>query len=88
MPITMLTTVYPRKREFWSLVEQTMERIFQVSPLIARQLAQEMNGAPEEEQLVFYHTEPLDVAADVLDKTPTSKEVHDYRLLAQREGWQ
>lgn len=41
----------------------------------------------DKEQLLFYHAEPLDVAADLVGRSPNEHEVKAYRQLADQFGW-
>jgi hypothetical protein len=85
--VFLQTTVYPRKNEFWQVVERTLERVFQRDPADARQLRQEIDNLSDEEQLIFYHAEPLDIAADLADMTPSSSQVQQYDAVARNLGW-
>lgn len=87
MAISLLTTVYPRKDEFWQVVGRALEHVFHGNPADAHQLRQEIDSLSDEEQLLFYHAEPLDVAADLADVTPTPVQVQSYSGLAQSMGW-
>jgi hypothetical protein len=87
MATSTQTTVYPHKRTFWQLVERTLEYVFNGNPADARQLEQEIDGTLDEEQLLFYHAEPLDVAAEIAQVTPSPGQVQQYRALAGSMGW-
>jgi hypothetical protein len=87
MATSLQTTVYPSKSEFWRVVERTLENVFNGNPADARQLRQEIDTLSDEEQLLFYHAEPFDVAADLADVTPSLSQVQQYDGLAQNLGW-
>jgi hypothetical protein len=87
MAISLQNTVYPRKDEYWRVVERTLDNVFNGNPADARRLRQEIDTLSDDEQLIFYHAEPLDVAADLADVTPSSTQVQQYDALAQNLGW-
>lgn len=72
---------------YWDLVKRTLDTIFQESPESAHRLSKEVSTWPNEEQLLFYHGEPLDVAADLAGRPPSDDEVKEYRHLADQVGW-
>ena len=72
---------------YWALVKLTMEKLLGGNLRLADDLRHEISGCPDQEQLLFYHTEPLQVAADLVDKRPSKNEVEAYIRLASSEGW-
>ena len=72
---------------YWELVKKTLDAIFHESQEPARRLSKEVCTWPEAEQLLFYHAEPLDVAADLAGRSPSDNEVKAYRKLANQAGW-
>jgi hypothetical protein len=87
MAISLQTTVYTHKDEYWRVVERTLENVFSGNPTDAHRLRQGIDTLSDEEQLLFYHAEPLDVAADLADVTPSSAQVQQYDVLARNLGW-
>ena len=75
---------------YWDMVRSAIEQIFQNSD-VARQVddfRREVSQSPEEEQILFYHAEPLDVAADLVGSTsPTAEQYRRYGELARRLSW-
>lgn len=83
-----LNTTYPNKDAYWRLVDLTLEQVFNGNPADARAFRLRLDSAPPEEQTIFYHAEPLDVAADIADVVQaTPQQVANYNNLARREGW-
>jgi len=78
---------YPEVDRYWNLVKETLEHVFQKSAGVADVLRKEIDKRPAEEQLLFYHAEPLDVAADLARKHPNTSEVQAYLSLASKAGW-
>ncbi len=90
MPTIDINYSYPNADEYWELVRRTLNYLFQTDPSIADQLESQIRRCPAEEQLLFYHAEPLDVAADLAGMLITPNHVQNYRALANRfgGGWQ
>jgi hypothetical protein len=91
MPTIDINDVYPNVDEYWELVKRTLEEVFQKPGSLADPLKSQISNRPAEEQLLFYHAEPLDVAADIAGRRPiTPHEVQHYRDLANRlrGSWQ
>lgn len=78
---------YPEIDRYWDMVKRTLEEVFQKSPSPADTLREDINKRPAEEQLQFYHAEPLDVAADLAGERPTDDKVKAYRNLADLCDW-
>ncbi len=72
---------------YWNLVKKTLDTVFHESQESANRLSKEVGTWPEEEKLLFYHAEPLDVAADLVRRRPSDDEVKAYRNLAGQVGW-
>jgi hypothetical protein len=88
-PIQVVEAAY-RKMEahFWYSVAETLDRVFangtQQAAEFRRQLAiyrSQLSQASAEEQLLVYHSEPLDVAADLAGAKVTSEHISAYRSL-------
>lgn len=87
MPTVEWNDRYPQMDEYWELVKKTLRDVFQTDSAIVDTLRGEVGGRPAEEQLLFYHAEPLDVAADLADQRPDDGQVTAYRQLAEQVGW-
>ena len=72
---------------YWALVRETLRAVFDGDPRLADSFRHEITTLPADEQLVGYHSEPLDVAADLAGKDVTSDTVTRYRALARKLGW-
>jgi hypothetical protein len=69
---------------YWELVKDTLEKVFhEPSTKAADDIRQDVVQSPHEEQLIFYHAEPLDVAADIVGKVPEVHQVIQYQKLVK-----
>ncbi len=87
MPAVELNDRYPKMDAYWELVKKTLCDVFHAESGDADTLRRELSDRPAEEQLLFYHAEPLDVAADLADQRPDDTQVKAYRQLADQVGW-
>jgi hypothetical protein len=76
--------------DYWRLVEAVLRDIFNTKdtgPL--RDLKDDILYLPPQEQDLFYHAEPLDVAADLAGKANEDLSAYDgkYGELAKHLGW-
>ena len=78
---------YPDTDRFWNLVQETLEHVFQERAGLADALKKEIGTRSAEEQLLFYHAEPLEVASDLVGKRPSADDIKAYLQLASRAGW-
>ncbi len=69
---------------FWAVVEATLSEIFHDDPALAQRLKDELSDASESERSLFFHAEPLEVAADLSGVTPTESQFLLYRCLLGR----
>lgn len=69
---------------FWAVVEATLSEIFHEDSALAQRLEDELADASESERSLFFHAEPLDVAADLSGVTPTESQFLQYRYLLGR----
>ena len=69
---------------YWHLVEETLGKVFQHSLDPARELRKDVDTWAQEEQLFFYHSEPLDVAADIAGEAVTRDHTSMYLGLVAR----
>jgi hypothetical protein len=76
---------YPDVDEYWELVKRTLEEVFQAPQYLADSLKGRIEQLPADEQLLFYHAEPLDVAGDIAGVPLINPDrVRQYRALANR----
>ena len=82
---------YPKSNEYWRVVEATMTQVFNVPARTAadciKKLRFQFNDWPIDQQILFYHSDPLDVAADLAQKRPDPAQINDYRALASKFQW-
>jgi hypothetical protein len=59
--------VYPRevRDAYWDKVERCLERVFGKSRALADAYRRNLDGAPYSEQILVYHQEPIELAADL-----------------------
>jgi hypothetical protein len=72
---------------YWRMVRATLRGVFDAKTDLADLYQQQIAGAPVDEQLLVFHSEPLDVAAGLADADVTDEVVTRYRQLAQRLSW-
>ena len=87
MPTIDSAHPYPLPEKYWDLVQRTLDEVFQQSAKPAEHLRWDISNRPAEEQLLFSHAEPLDVAADLARRRPSDVEIKAYRQLADQVGW-
>lgn len=81
MPIVNQDDSYPNADAYWDLVRKTLKEVFnQQEDSKVDQLKEKINdpNLPTNERQIFYHAEPLDIAADIADCQPTSEQVNQY----------
>ncbi len=59
--------VYPREIRdvYWDKVRRSLKEIFGKSPALADALRRDVETAPQAEQILLYHQEPIILAADL-----------------------
>jgi len=76
--------------DYWKVVADVLENVFRARKAQdLRELRNEIDALPADEQQYFFHAEPLDVAADLAgagDKD-LSQYVGDYETIATRHHW-
>jgi len=77
----------PRTDDYWTVVERAVVDVFHGQPYAAADLRREVESTAPHEQALFYHAEPLDVAADLVGRPPDDNEVIAYDRLCDRLGW-
>ena len=87
MPLIDSVNQYPAVDKYWGLVKRTLCDVFQEQTDSAATLRKEVSQRPADEQLQFYHAEPLDIAADLAGRRPNKSQVKEYRKLADQCDW-
>ncbi len=73
-------------KKYWSLVRLVVQDIFGGAHTSRMdRLKKLIHESPPEEQLLFYHTEPLQLAAELSGKTPTDDQIAKYIALRDKE---
>ena len=76
---------YEHAEEYWALVRESLQRIFQRDPDLADVLRRDIVNLSDEEQLFFYHASPFDIAAELAGiKAPTEQQLEEFRRLLER----
>ncbi len=71
--------------EYWYVVRKTVEEVFNCKDTSGvDRLRTEILRSKADEQILFYHAEPLDVAADLSGKSPGEEEIKKYNQLVER----
>lgn len=85
------TKEYPQATEYFHFVSRVLQDVFgmngQRAGNLIGQLQQSMAHRSPEERLLFFHREPLDLASDLMGKSPTEQDVHLYREIARKMWW-
>ena len=73
--------VYSRdvRDTYWEQVARSMERVFGKNRALADTYRQEIERAPASEQILVYHQEPIEVAADlagIIEITPDHQRIY------------
>jgi len=77
-------------RDYWQIVRSILQEIFQWSEIRGYQDLQiEISNLPIEEQAIFYHADPLDVAADLAGAGNTDLSIYGprYDEILKRYKW-
>jgi hypothetical protein len=88
MPI--IGTTYPNKRRYFGLLYQVFEGILQAPNPSAyiNAIEQMVDGQTADEQLAFFHIEPLDVAAMALGVKPSVPQIDSYLRAVRSYNWE
>ena len=87
MPFIANVNHYPVVDKYWRLVKRTLGEVFKEKTDSVDALRTEVSQRPADEQLQFYHAEPLDIAADLAGRRPDENQVKEYRSLADQFDW-
>ncbi len=81
----------PREYQYWEMVIKSLQDIFEVTPTesseLVNTLVKRLHERPPEERLLFYHAEPLDVAAELAGEPATEPQIENYKTLANKFHW-
>ena len=76
---------------YWEMVKSTFQEVLDRNDFEpVDNLRRELRQCTEEEQILFYHAEPLDVAADLVGISPDQLEgwqLDAYAKLLNRKAW-
>ena len=81
--------IYPRPSTYWTFLLETLSSVFgraDAADLVAR-IKKEIQNAPAEEQLLFFHSEPLDIASMLTGTTASPAMVSSYLALVSQLNW-
>ena len=74
---------------YWQVVRRTLSEVFgQTDSRDMEKLRHQVEGSPPAERTMFYHAEPLDVAADLAEQRPTPEQVRQYLNIAKNCKWE
>jgi hypothetical protein len=82
-------TSYPNPSKYWDMLLETLSSVFlrtDAADLLAA-IKNEIQKGSSQEQLVFFHKEPLDVAALVIGTNPSASLVTLYLAAAKQLHW-
>ena len=68
---------------YWQTVRATLETVFKEDPAQLDQLERAYREGSSMDRAVLYNMEPLDLAAEVLDVTPTEAQRAEYMAMVQ-----
>jgi hypothetical protein len=75
-----------RTAAYWRVVRRTLQEVFKItSTKEANGLKRKLSGLTKHEQILFYHVEPLWVAAEIADKKPSDRELRKYLAIRNQE---
>lgn len=84
-----------RADEYWQIVERAYRDVLAGGdPERVHELRRRLADRPQEEQLLFYHEEPLNVALDLVAEDPANPpqpsdhQLEHYRAITRDSGWQ
>ena len=64
---------------YWELVRRALRDIFSKDPNDATPLEYEVKNSFPDEEILFYHSEPLSTAAEIADEIPTQSQIDAYK---------
>jgi hypothetical protein len=68
---------------FWELVRATMVRIYDADSRRASRLKKDIGALDAKRRAIFYHTDPLSVAANLSDRAISDEDAEAYRRLPE-----
>lgn len=82
---------YPAEHLYWAMVKRTLETVFAMNPQESEQAVNSLiiriSERPFDERILFFHAEPLDVAADIAGEQPSESQIEKYTELARQNYW-
>ena len=84
--MTMQVDVGDQARQdelYWTTVKETIRQVFRGDPEIIAGLERAIVSRPWMERQAFYNSEPLTIAAEMLDATPTAEQKERYYSLSE-----
>lgn len=81
--------VYPEPQRYWNFLTATLSSVFgrpDADDLVAL-IRAEVKKAPCAEQLLFFHSEPFDVAATITQTKANRRLLSKYLSLARQLNW-
>ena len=69
---------------YWELVRKTLEDVFFKDPDSVKPLESDVRSSSPDEQILFYHLEPLSTAAEIAEAIPIPSQIVDYKKLRSR----
>ena len=78
---------YPVADAYWNMVRLALVSIFHMAAAIVDTLRDDIKQHSAEVQLLFYHTDPLEVAALLANESLSPWQIEKYNQLATQNGW-
>jgi hypothetical protein len=80
---------YQNSSNYWSVLFETLKDVFnrQDATILVADLRLELQKASPEEQLLFFHSEPFDVALTLTGEVADPTLISNYLSLVQRLNW-
>ena len=66
---------------YWELVRRTLKDVFSRDPSIADSLENEVRNSAQDEEELFYHSEPLSTAAEIAGEQLAPGDIDTYKKL-------
>jgi hypothetical protein len=82
-------TSYPEPDRYWNFLSETLSRVFGRSDAVnlVGIIRKNVEASPCQEQLLFFHSEPLDIAAEFTQTEVDSILVSKYLSLVRQLKW-
>ena len=88
-PVAVAVTVYPNPNKYWDFLSETLHVVFGRSDAaeLVVELRCEVEKARPEEQALFFHAEPLDVAMALTGSKSAKRFLSKYLALVKQQNW-